>query len=46
MLEDGYDIRTILELLGRQQPEREHHHEIYTHVLNRGAGGARSPLDR
>jgi integrase len=44
MLEDGYDIRTIQELLGHR--DGEHDHEIHTPALNRGAGGVRSPLDR
>jgi integron integrase len=43
MLEDGYDIRTIQELLGHRDVATT---MIYTHVLNRGAAGVRSPLDR
>ena len=43
LLEDGYDIRTIQELLGHRDVATT---MIYCHVLNRGAGGVRSPLDR
>ncbi len=41
LLEDGYDIRTIQELLGHSNASIA---MIYTHVLNRGGRGVRSPL--
>jgi integron integrase len=43
LLQDGYDIRTVQELLGHRDVATT---MIYTHVLNRGGLGVRSPLDR
>ena len=42
LLEAGYDIRTVQELLGHKDVQSI---MIYTHVLNRGGKGARSPVD-
>lgn len=42
LLEDGYDIRTVQELLGHSDVKTT---MIYTHVLNKGGKGVKSPLD-
>jgi site-specific recombinase XerD len=42
LLQDGYDIRTVQELLGHKDVKTT---MIYTHVLNKGGRGDRSPLD-
>lgn len=43
LLQSGYDIRTVQELLGHKDVQTT---MIYTHVLNRGGRGVVSPLDR
>ena len=42
LLLSGYDIRTVQELLGHKNVKTT---MIYTHVLNKGGRGVRSPID-
>jgi site-specific recombinase XerD len=42
LLENSYDIRTVQELLGHNDVTTT---MVYTHVLNRGGNGVRSPAD-
>ena len=42
LIEDGYDIRRVQELLGHKDVKTT---MIYTHVLNRGGKGVQSPMD-
>jgi integron integrase len=42
LIEDGYDIRTVQELLGHKDVRTT---MVYTHVLNRGGRGVKSPVD-
>jgi site-specific recombinase XerD len=43
LLETGYDIRTVQELLGHKDVRTT---MVYTHVLNKGARAVRSPADQ
>ena len=43
LLADGYDVRTVQELLGHKDVRTT---MIYTHLLNRAARGVRSPAER
>jgi site-specific recombinase XerD len=43
LLERGYDIRTVQELLGHKDVKTT---KIYTHVIRKGANAVLSPLDR